>query len=407
MRAFGRSLLVMAFVGLLVSASAQAAFPGANGRIFFPYSGSTTWTMNPDGSDASQLSAQRVAGRWSADGTMTVRENEFGTSPADFTVWSADGTKVTDLSVPDTGHNPSWTPDGRILYDAERATCYTDPFGGTYCDSQALGVWVVNLDGTQSHKIVDDAAMPISSPDGTKLAFLREVGSSAGLFVANADGSGAVPVATGTFDVYDGGADWSPDGRRIAFVRIFCAAAGNCAWDLWSVAADGTDERRLTSTANQERSFSWSPDGRKIVVSEYDPSLSSALGMFTLNAADGSGLTQIFGQGGPPFWRPLVNRRPDCSQVRASPGSVWPPNRKLVTVTLDGASDPDGDAVSLVVTSVSSDPPAGASDARVGPAANQARVRSVRGRTYEIAFDVGDDAGAHCFGATSVAVSHG
>ena len=256
--------------------------------------------MNPDGSDPLQVSGQQIWGPFSADGTMMVHANTPG-SVADFTVWSAAGTKVSDVTVPDDGYQPSWTPDGRIAYSAARTVCDPD-----FCDVQQLGIWVVNLDGSGNTKVTDDGILPAFSPDGTKLAFLAQnsAGSSS-IYVANSNGSNRVPVASGVVADDNNRPEWSPDSRRIGFVRINCVARGDCRWDLWSVAADGTDERQLTVTANQERTLAWSPDGSKIAVSVSDPSLSASAGIFTLNAADGSGLTQLRTDGGVIFWQPI------------------------------------------------------------------------------------------------------
>jgi WD40-like Beta Propeller Repeat len=55
---------------------------------------------------------------------------------------------------------------------------------------------------------------------------------------------------------------WSPDGRRIAFERGPAGdSPGN---DVWSMAADGTDRRRLTATAGLDGGPAWSPSGSRI-----------------------------------------------------------------------------------------------------------------------------------------------
>jgi Tol biopolymer transport system component len=258
----------------------------------------------------------------------------------------------------------------------------------------------VNPDGTGNHKILDNAADATFAPSGAKVAYRGAVGDQSALIVANADGTNPVPVAYGLLEPHQ---DWSPDGTRLAYVRETCTS--RCGRDIWSVRPDGTDQRQLTFTDNQERGVYWAPDGSKLAFVASDPDLSGSVGIFTMNS-DGSGITQIRASGGYPYWRPLVNRRPDCSQVSATPSSIWPPNHKLVTVTLGGATDPDGDVVDLVVTGVTSNPPAAAGDVLTGPGQPQARVRADRGRTYTIAFDAGDQAGAHCTGNVSVSVAH-
>ena len=70
-------------------------------------------------------------------------------------------------------------------------------------------------------------------------------------------------------------------------------------------------------------------------------------------SADGSGPTNLTnnpGVDGTPDCQPLVNHPPSCSGVAASPSLLWPPNHKYRTVTLGGATDPDGDPVTLTAT---------------------------------------------------------
>ena len=40
-----------------------------------------------------------------------------------------------------------------------------------------------------------------------------------------------------------------------------------------------------------------------------------------------------------------------------SKASLWPPNHKLRTVTVSGATDPDGDPVAITITGVTQDEP--------------------------------------------------
>ena len=82
---------------------------------------------------------------------------------------------------------------------------------------------------------------PIASR--AKIAIVRSTASSSIIHLANADGTGVVPLTTGSSPA------WSWDGRRIAFNRGF---------GLYVVNADGSGERLLASHA---RGASWSPDG--------------------------------------------------------------------------------------------------------------------------------------------------
>jgi hypothetical protein len=117
----------------------------------------------------------------------------------------------------------------------------------------------------------------------------------------------------------------------------------------------------------------------------------------------------------------VSNEPPDCSGVSASPGTLSPATRdQLKTITLSGASDPDGDTLSFHIDSVSQDEPVSgvgigddtSPDAQlVGGSAdsNQVRVRAERnpkgnGRVYRIAYTVSDGNGGSCSGVAKVSV---
>jgi hypothetical protein len=115
---------------------------------------------------------------------------------------------------------------------------------------------------------------------------------------------------------------------------------------------------------------------------------------------------------------PPPNQPPDCSKVTASPTTLWPPNHTLRLVTLTGATDPDGNPVTLTITGVTQDEPVNgtgdedtAPDAEVGPAPNSVLLRAERsgtgdGRVYRIAFTASDGQGGTCSGTLTVGVPH-
>src|SRR5207244_11215304 len=82
-------------------------------------------------------------------------------------------------------------------------------------------------------------------------------------------------------------------------------------------------------------------------------------------------------------WQPIPNRSPGCSAVHATPDLLWPRNHKLVLVTLSGATDPDGDRVTLNVTGVTGGAPR---DSVPVPGPNQVKLRATRRRSYTVAF---------------------
>lgn len=81
-----------------------------------------------------------------------------------------------------------------------------------------------------------------------------------GIYVMRADGSGVRPLRRGGPAAGVVGLDWSPDGRRLAFV--------NMRSELWAMNADGGALVRLAVRGRKEGDFlysvSWSTDGRSI-----------------------------------------------------------------------------------------------------------------------------------------------
>jgi hypothetical protein len=106
-----------------------------------------------------------------------------------------------------------------------------------------------------------------------------------------------------------------------------------------------------------------------------------------------------------------TNRPPDCSAATASPATLWPPNGKLVPISIRGVTDPDGDPVTLTVTGVGQDEPLsrrGLPDALgIGTTAVQLRADragSGDGRVYRLSFEARDPQGASCSGTVTVCV---
>jgi hypothetical protein len=89
-------------------------------------------------------------------------------------------------------------------------------------------------------------------------------------------------------------------------------------------------------------------------------------------------------------------------------------NHRLVAVTLDGATDADGDPVTITVDGVTQDEPVEGRGDSTSPDAiddgdGQLRVRAERdprgdGRVYRIAFTADDGHGDSCSGTATVSV---
>lgn len=83
-----------------------------------------------------------------------------------------------------------------------------------------------------------------------------------------------------------------------------------------------------------------------------------------------------------------VNDPPRCELGQAVPELPWPPNHRLVPVTVVGVTDPDNDRVAITITAVTQDEPVnGVGDGDTSPDAilrgNQVLLRAEPTRTRE------------------------
>jgi Calx-beta domain len=122
----------------------------------------------------------------------------------------------------------------------------------------------------------------------------------------------------------------------------------------------------------------------------------------------------------PPVSEPPVNEppadppntAPDCSGVQPSPNRLWAPNHKFRPVSLAGATDPDGDAISYEIRSISQDEPVlRGPDAKRDEHSDQVWLRAERrgrgdGRVYRIEYLAWDGHGNACDGTATVVVPH-
>lgn len=141
------------------------------------------------------------------------------------------------------------------------------------------------------------------SPDGSQIVYMKE-GAEAGdtnIWVMSADGSGAHRLTSGP--LWDGFAQFSPAGDRIAFVRMVEDAETASPPGLYVMNADGSDVHAVIDFPPHSSItfFSWSPDGRRFAFTYYG---AGAEGVFTIDA-DGTDRRQIFdGSGGTVLWSP-------------------------------------------------------------------------------------------------------
>ena len=116
------------------------------------------------------------------------------------------------------------------------------------------------------------------------------------IYKVNVDGTGLLKLTT---EGSNSSPAWSPDGKRIAFIRQ-TPGAGNS--DVYLMNADGTNVVRRT-TGGQFYRLAWSPDGQRLAVEA--PTGSDSLNIYTMSVDDnGSAPSVMITNAGSPAWSP-------------------------------------------------------------------------------------------------------
>jgi len=264
-------------------------------RLAWIYHGNL-WTIRADGTGDRQLATGAspprltqslttgVGASWSPDDTRLVFEHVEAHGQHGVYRVDAAGGGLQRLA---SGTDPAWSPDGaRIAFVRGKDVYAIDPDGTHQLkltttarpttgplswspDSKRIAVarsgdiYSIRADATGETRLTTSPhveAQPSWSPNGAKVAYVDESGSSPGVGVVNADGAGATRVTKAN----DSSPAWSPDSSRIAYVRVDTGQGA-----LWVVNADGSHQRQLVPSTQYADSPQWAPDGRSIVVGDW------------------------------------------------------------------------------------------------------------------------------------------
>lgn len=154
--------------------------------------------------------------------------------------------------------------------------------------------------------------------------------ATAEIVLVNSDGTHQVQLTHAARDgMVASQPAWSPDRRRLAFIRSTPAGVVNAGTgDIVVMNADGSHPTRLTTGGTDTRPV-WAPDGRQLAFSRFTNGL--AANLFRMND-DGSGLTQVTHDGAiSPTWSPDGTRL----AYRSLPGGS-PDGGHIFIVNADG-----------------------------------------------------------------------
>jgi Tol biopolymer transport system component len=292
--------------------------PPFNGKVVFNTIGSgsstnsTISTISPDDTQLTNVSGPDggFEPAWSPDGTKLAF---LGNNPSGLGIYVMDADGANRHLVVASTTQPivvglAWSPDGSKIAYSARSVAET-----------TVDVWTVNIDGTGNGDIATVGEFPAWSPDGSKLLFNR----AWTIVEANADGSNPTTVFTPSPGMVAQAPSFSPDGTKI----VFGLGSSSTASELWVMNADGTGQKQLTNLPGYNTYPRYSPDGRFLAFEQSSAGQDGPFHLALMNA-DGSGTRTLAGDGGDDEfldWQPLTQPAlPGApTQVSATGGDSW------------------------------------------------------------------------------------
>lgn len=236
------------------------------GLQHFNYDSSGFWLVNTDGTNMRKiLPYQLFLAKWSPDGRCIAFVNNAHIYKMPFIINEEkfDTTQIEQLTFEGKNFLPVWSPDGKwIAFDSN-----SDSPNGMYF------IWKMRNDGTQKIRIsyepdIGEIRMPNWSPDGEHIIHQRYIGVGAPeIYEMDSNGSNSKRLTfnqdTDSYPAY------SLRNNIIAYITQF----GGRSPQIWLINTTGDDLRQLTANnvdVDFGLPFSWSPDGEKIVYTQYN-----------------------------------------------------------------------------------------------------------------------------------------
>lgn len=140
-------------------------------------------------------------------------------------------------------------------------------------DEGIFQIFSIREDGSGVRQLTDgefSSTDPAWSPDGTRIAYARSTGSTAGdaLWVMDADGGNKEPLVTNprTGNPQLGNRPaWSPDGTKLAFDRCLNCEFGGLNYEVFVADLQSGTVDTMTRHPTGDGQPKWSPDGTKLL----------------------------------------------------------------------------------------------------------------------------------------------
>jgi Tol biopolymer transport system component len=195
------------------------------------------------------------------------------------------------------------SPDGSFI-----AYSQVNPEGSSIERVDSLSGTVTVLNEGSGWSLV-----PSISPDSTRIAFTSDADGNYEIYTMAADGTDVRQLTFTDPPLQHVGPKYSPDGSALLYASDADEADPANFQDLWVMPADGGAGTRITTGLNNRESRSWSPDGSQIVTH----TIVKGIGQLVVMDADGSNQRQI--------------TQIPADTPEFSPGGIFPNMRGAVT----------------------------------------------------------------------------
>jgi|CXWL01.1.fsa_nt_gi Tol biopolymer transport system component len=156
----------------------------------------------------------------------------------------------------------TFTPDGGYIY-----------FGRREVGAGSYDLYQVPVLGGEQKKLVSKTNSPVTfSPDGKRMAFLRNQGDDSTMMIANADGTGEQPLATlkRPESFKTSGPGWSPDGKVIASGTLTSDEGGRYGRIVGISVEDGSIKQIGSSRWADAGQVGWLSDGSGFITNNFE-----------------------------------------------------------------------------------------------------------------------------------------
>lgn len=253
---------------------------------------------------------------WSADGQwITFQSTRNGRTCDQQYTMRSDGSQLTKVSVGGKTTCGWFLPGAKRLFFASTHAADTacpvkpDPSKGYVWGIDPFDIYTVDRNGKDLKRLTNFGvytAEGVLSPDGKRIVFTSLKNGDLDIYTMNVDGSDMKQLTT--TPGYDGGPWWSPDGKKIVYRAWHPTNPDSIKayrdllkqrmirpnrMELFTMNADGSDQKQITTLGGANFGPSWTPDGKKIIFSSNHKNPRSGNFDLYLVNADGSGLEQV------------------------------------------------------------------------------------------------------------------